>query len=92
MGSGKRMYSRCNVYQMIHYSLLPCIDNKVLRGLLHDFSCSGFCMTTLHPLQEGQEISVKSSLMNNSMTSVVRWCSDTATGKSIYKAGLEFKK
>ena len=92
MESGKRKCSRCYVYQIIHYSLLPCIDDKVLTGLLHDFSYSGFCMTTLRPLQEGQEISVKSSLMNNSMTSVVRWCSNTATGKSIYKAGLEFKK
>ena len=92
MESVKRKYSRCNVYQIIRYSLLPCIDGQVSRGLLHDFSYSGFCMTTLHPLEEGQEISVKSSLMNNSMTSVVRWCNNNATGSSVYKAGLEFKK
>jgi hypothetical protein len=92
MESRQRKYSRCNVYQIIRYSLLPCIDDKVSTGLLHDFSYSGFCMTTLQALQEGQEISVKSTLMDNSVTSVVRWCCNTETGNSVYRAGLEFKK
>jgi hypothetical protein len=72
------------------YSLPPHIEYNVSTGLLHDFSSSGLCMITQHPLQEGQEILLKSSLMSNSINAVVRWCSNT--GSSAYKAGLEFKK
>jgi len=89
MESGKRKYSRCDFSQIIEYYLLPHIDDKVSTGLLHDFSYSGLCIITQHPIQEGQEILVKSSLMSNSITAVVRWCSDT--GNSTYKIGLAFK-
>jgi c-di-GMP-binding flagellar brake protein YcgR len=86
----KRKYSRSAFYQIIPYSLLPYIDNKVSTGLLHDFSYSGLCILTLDHLQEGQEIVVKSGLMSsNSRTAVVRWCSDMKN--STYKVGLEFK-
>jgi hypothetical protein len=90
MELGKRKYSRCDFSQIIKYSLYPHIEGNVLTGLLHDFNSAGLCMITKHPLQEGQEIFLKSSLMNNSINAVVRWC--TNTGSSTYKAGLEFKK
>jgi hypothetical protein len=90
MESGKRKYSRSDFSQIITYSLLPYIDEKVSTGLLHDFSYSGLCIVTQHPLEKGQEILVKSSLLSNSMTAVVQWCSDI--GNSTYKVGLEFKK
>jgi hypothetical protein len=89
MESGKRKYSRCDFSQIIVYSLLPHIDDNVSTGLLHDFSYSGLCITAHHPIQEGQEILVQSSLMSNSINAVVRWCSDM--GNSTYKVGLEFK-
>jgi hypothetical protein len=89
MESGKRKYSRCDFSQIIMYSLLPHVDDNVLTGLLNDFSYSGLCIITHHPVQEGQEILVKSSLMSNSVTAVVRWCGDM--GNSTYKVGLEFK-
>lgn len=89
MESGKRKYSRCDFSQIIVYTLLPHIDDKVLTGLLHDYSYSGMCIITHDPIQEGQEILVKSSLISNSITTVVRWCRDTSN--SIYKVGLEFK-
>ena len=88
----KRKYSRCNFPQIIAYSLLlPLhIDNKFSTGLIHDFSYSGLCIITQHPLPEGQEILVKSSLMSSPITALVRWCGDT--GNSTYKVGLEFKR
>ena len=85
----KRKYSRCGFSQIILYSLLTDIDDKVSTGLLQDFSYSGMCIMTLHPFQEGQEIVIKSTLLDNSITAVVRWCSDT--GNSTYKIGLAFK-
>jgi len=85
----KRKYSRCDCSQIILYYLLPHTDDEVITGLLQDFSYSGLCIRTHHPLQEGQEILVKSTLMSNSITAVVRWCRDTSN--SMYKVGLEFK-
>jgi hypothetical protein len=89
MESGKRKFSRCDFYQIIEYSFIPHIADKVSTGLLHDFSYSGLCMITHQPFQEGQEIVIKSSLMSNSISAVVRWCSNTGT--ATYKVGLEFK-
>ena len=89
MESGKRKYSRCDFSQIIVYSFLPHIDDNVSTGLLHDFSYSGLCIITHHPIPEGQEILVQSSLMSNSINAVVRWCIDM--GNSTYKVGLEFK-
>ena len=85
----KRKYSRCGFSQIILYSLLTDIDDKVSTGLLQDFSYSGMCIMTLHPFQEGQEIVIKSTLLDNSITAVVRWCRDTSD--STYKVGLERK-
>ena len=89
MESGKRKYSRCDLSQIVSYSLLPHIDGKTTTGLLHDLSYSGFCIVTSQLLQEGQEIFVKRGLMSESVIAVVRWCSniDNAT----YKVGLEIK-
>jgi hypothetical protein len=89
MGPVKRKFSRCKFSQIIAYSL-PHIDNKFLTGLIHDFSYSGLCIITQHPLPEGQEILVKSHLMSSPINALVRWCGDT--GNFIYKAGLEFKR
>jgi hypothetical protein len=88
MESGKRKYERCDVSQIIAYSI-PSYDEKVSTGLLHNFSYSGLCIITQYPLQGGQEILVKSSMISNSTTAVVRWCNDM--GNTMYKVGLEFK-
>ncbi len=85
----KRKYSRSDFSQIVRYSVLPHIDDKISTGLLRDFSYSGMCIMTHHPLQESQEIVVKNTLLYNSMTALVRWCRDT--GNSTYKVGLEFK-
>jgi hypothetical protein len=89
MESGKRKYSRCDFSQIIAYSFLPHIDDKASTGLLHDFSYSGMCIITYDPIQEGQEMLIKSSLMSKSITAIVCWCSDM--GNSTYKVGLALK-
>jgi hypothetical protein len=86
----RRKYSRYNISQTIAYSLPPHIDNNFSTGLIHDFSNSGLCIITQHPLPEGQEIFVKSGRVSSPITVLVRWCGDT--GNSIYKVGLEFKR
>jgi hypothetical protein len=89
MELGKRKYERCAFPQIIKYSISSYIDDKASTALLHDFSYSGLCIITHDPLQNGQEIRVKSSLTNNSITAIVRWCSDL--GNNTYKIGLELK-
>jgi len=89
MESGKRRHLRCDFSQIITYSLLPQTDDKVLTGLLHDFSYSGLCIITYEPIQESQEILLKTGITKTSITAVARWCSNM--GNSTYEVGLEFK-
>ena len=90
MNPEKRKYSRRDFSQIIAYSVDPHVDNRFSTGLIHDFSHSGLCVIMLHPLPKGQEIHLKSSIMSNSTTALVRWCGDT--GNSTYKVGLELKR
>ena len=90
MESGKRKYSRCDFSQIVTYCALPHNNNDISTGLLRDFSYSGLCIITHHPLQIGREVVVKSSLLSDSITAVVRWCKDI--GNATYKVGLEFKQ
>ena len=90
MELGKRKYERCAFPQIIKYSISSYIDGKTSTALLHDFSYSGLCIITRDPLQNGQEILVKTGLMNNSVTAVVRWCLNVGT--SSYKVGLEIRQ
>ena len=85
----KRRNERCAYSQIVSYSHVPSRDNKFVTGLLHDFSYSGLCLITRSPLQHGQDISVKCSLLSNAPTATVRWCSYAGNGK--YRVGLEFK-
>ena len=89
MELGKRKYERCAFSQIIKYSISSHINDKASTALLHDFSYSGLCMVTLDPLQNGQEIVVKSSLTDNAITAVVCWCNNL--GNNTYKIGLELK-
>ena len=89
MELGKRKHERCTFSQVIAYSFPSCLGDKFSTGLLHDISYSGLCLITRSPLQHGQEILVKSSLLSKATTAIVRWCSDV--GNSKYKVGLEFQ-
>ena len=91
MESRKRKYSRCEFSQIIRYCPLPSIDNEFTSALLYDFSYAGLCIITINPLQEGQEILIKSSLTSTPITAVVRWCNKNM-GNSTYKVGLEIQK
>ena len=90
MESGKRKYSRCDFSQIIQYAIPAHIASQASTGLLQDFSYSGLCMLTHHPLQEGEEIVIRSSLTTDPLTAIVRWCCHT--GNSNYRVGLELKK
>jgi hypothetical protein len=89
MELGKRKHERCTFSQVIAYSFPSCFGDKFSTGMLHDISYSGLCLITRSPLQHGQEILVKSSLLSKATTAIVRWCSDLDNSK--YKVGLEFK-
>jgi len=86
---GKRKHERCTFSQIIAYSFPSGPGDNFSTGLLHDVSYSGLCVITRSPLQHGQEILVKSSLLSKATTAIVRWCSDVDNSK--YKVGLEFK-
>ncbi|HMK49527.1 MAG TPA: PilZ domain-containing protein [Thermodesulfovibrionales bacterium] len=90
MEQGKRKHSRFDYSEIISYALPPYIDNKVSTGLIHNFSYFGLCIITQQPIQEGQEILVKSRIMSKPVTAVVRWCNET--GSSTYKVGLEISR
>ncbi len=89
MELGKRKYERSAFSQIIRYSTPAYNDDRFSTGLLHDFSYSGLCIMTHYPMQDGQEIMIKSSLMSNPITAIVRWCRDM--GNNTYKVGLELK-
>ena len=88
--TGKRKHERCDLTQIVEYSLHPNTSGKYSTGMLRDFSYSGVRLITQHPLQPGQEIIMKSILMSYSITAIVRWCNDM--GNNTYAVGLEFKK
>jgi hypothetical protein len=90
MEQRKRKHARFDYSEIIAYSLSPYSDNRVSTGLIHNFSYFGLCIVTEHPIQEGQEILVKSQIMSKPVTAVVRWCKDT--GSSTYKVGLEINR
>lgn len=86
----KRKYERDNCTEIAHYAPYPYSSDTVLKGLMQDFSCSGLCLITRHALEEGQEIVLKSVILPNSKTAVVRWYQDL--GNSAFKIGLEFRR
>jgi len=88
--SGKRKYARCDFSQILQYAFTTQTTGQTSTALLQDFSYSGLCMLTHHPLQPGEEIIIKSSLTADPITAVVRWCKHT--GNSNYRVGLELKK
>jgi hypothetical protein len=87
----KRRYSRCGIpHIIIEYTLTSHNTDTVSTGLLYDFSSEGLCVMTHHPLEEGQEIIIKSMLTHESIHAVVRWCCET--GNTVYKVGMALKK
>jgi len=90
MTTGQRKNSRYDFSQLIEYSLLSHPADKVLKGIIQDFSHSGLCMITNHPLSEGEEIVIRSILTEDSRCAIVRWIVNI--GNSSVKVGLEFKK
>jgi len=90
MTTGQRKNARYDFSQFIEYSLSSHPADKVLKGIIQDFSHSGLSMITNHPLSEGDEIVIRSILTEASRCAVVRWIVNM--GNSSVKVGLEFKK
>jgi hypothetical protein len=93
MTTGQRKNSRYDFSQLIEYSLQSSPASpadKVLKGMIHDFSHSGLCMITNYPLSDGEEILIRSILTDDSRTAVVRWTENM--GNNTIKVGLKFKK
>lgn len=89
MELGNRKFSRYDFSQIIRYSPPVDISGRTSTGLIRDFSYSGLCIITHHPLERGQEIVIDSLLMSESLTAVVRWCDNM--GDATYRVGLEIK-
>ena len=89
MQPGQRSHERSNLNEIVEYFQHPDTSSQYLTGMLSNFSYSGLCIITHHPLQAGQEIIIKRFLMSYSITAIVRWCNDM--GNNTYAVGLEFK-
>ncbi|MFZ5906653.1 MAG: PilZ domain-containing protein [Nitrospirota bacterium] len=90
MSTGQRKNSRYDFSQIIEYSRIAHSADKVLKGIIQDFSHAGLCMITNHPLADGEEIMIRGILTNDSLYAVVRWT--MSMGDSSVKVGVEFKK
>lgn len=90
MTNGRRKHSRYDFSQLIEYSLNSHQSDTFLKGIIQNFSYSGLCMITNHPLAEGDEIIIRSILTEESRPAIVRWV--VCTGINSVKVGLEFKK
>jgi hypothetical protein len=90
MTTGQRKNSRCEFSQLIEYSLRSKPSDKLLKGMIQDFSHSGLCMITNYPLSDGDEILIRSILTDDSRTASVRWTKNM--GNNTIKVGLVFKK
>ena len=90
MSPEKRLSERKTLIELIQYIPYPLTSDKFLAGLMQNFNSTGLCMITSVPLEEGQEILLKSILAPNRITAVVRWYEQVANGA--FKIGLQFKQ
>jgi hypothetical protein len=72
----------------LEYSMTPSGEDEPFDGILFDISESGLHIITIHPLKEGETISIKSVVTLPSKTAVVRWCKNYHDLYS--KIGLKF--
>jgi Tfp pilus assembly protein PilZ len=90
MAPGKRKYDRDIASLIICYSISDHNSEKLWTAMMEDYSHTGLRMVTTHPLEEGQEILIKSALLEEPRLGVVRWTK--INGDALYRVGLEFKR
>ncbi len=86
----KRKFERNNLIKIVHYSPSTHTTDAVLNGVTQNFSYSGLCFITRHAVERRQEILLKSRIVPNAKTAVVRWHKDIGNGN--YKVGLEIRR
>jgi hypothetical protein len=86
----RRSDKREDLMQVVNYAPSPYSSSAVMRGWIKDWSGSGICLMTLHPLEEGKEVIVDSIVVPKSKPAVVRWTKDLGNGA--YQIGLEVRR
>ena len=73
----------------IEYVVDPLTTYEVFKAVAINISNSGLCLYTSTPLNEGQQITIKSTLPVHSQTAIVRWIQKL--NDFYYKVGLTFE-
>jgi len=90
MISDKRRHGRRDTMSAIEYFAAPFAAHEKLDGVIVNASESGVCILTVHFLNKGQIIEIKSNGDKISQTATVRWTHQY--NNLYYKVGLEFNK
>jgi hypothetical protein len=86
-GNERRKHERHIFPATIQYVLNPRTTDEIFKGNVLNISNRGLNLCILHPLDEGQEITIKDDLPNYHKTAVVRWIKKIED--KFYKVGLE---
>jgi hypothetical protein len=86
----QRQEERYSFSETIEYSLDPFSDDEIFKGIVINITKDGICLLITNPLNEGQEITIKSTIPVSSQTAVVHWIEKK--DKDYYKVGLVFTK
>jgi hypothetical protein len=90
MAPGKRKYDRDIASLIICYSISDHNSEKLWTAMMEDYSHTGMRMVTTHPLEEGEEILIRSGLFEKAILGVIRWTK--SNGDAFFRVGLEFRK
>jgi len=75
-------------YAVVEYVLNSNTTHETFIGFTLNVSISGLCLYTSKLLEEGQEITIKSTIPSTSKTAIVRWIEKY--DDVFYKIGLVF--
>jgi CheY-like chemotaxis protein len=75
----------------VHREITYCIEalNKIMTGIVTDYSPSGFCMLTTYDFDEAKAVKVISSFPYSGTTVSVRWSKRTGDGHYIAGFGCD---
>lgn len=90
MSPEQRKDDRKDYPHEIEYVIDPHTTYEIFKAVAVDISKSGLCIYTSTPLNEGQEITIRSILPVDSQIAVVRWIEKL--NDFYYKVGLQFVK
>jgi hypothetical protein len=88
ISSEKRRHERRDTVIPIEYLVDRLNTDEAFEGVVADVSESGFCLLTVIPLREGQNIEIKKNMPPSFRPASVRWIRNDS--KLYNKVGLEF--